>query len=152
MAVLGVVTLVLLVFTLLFYAYLANHSDHDVSFFMSAGLILLVMNLATNAGGAFGLAWLYLSASLLFLGLGFAVDRANAAAFYDKTEFVGKLSAHIFVVLLQEQKLNPAEVRPQQADTDSADRKSDRTEHEKGRGAFTRRPTASEKRSRNHFF
>ena len=82
MAVLGVVTLVLLVFTLLFYAYLANHSDHDVSFFMSAGLILLVMNLATNAGGAFGLAWLYLAASLLFLGLGFAVDRANAAAFY----------------------------------------------------------------------
>ena len=70
----------------------------------------------------------------------------GAKAPADKTEFVGKLSAHIFVVLLQEQKLNPAEVRPQQADSDSADRKSDRTEHEKGRGAFTRRPTASEKK------
>ena len=41
MAALSVITLVLLVFMLIFYAYLANTSDHDVSFFLSVGLILL---------------------------------------------------------------------------------------------------------------
>ncbi len=82
MAALSVITLVLLVFMLIFYAYLANNSDHDVSFFLSVGLILLIMNLCTNASGSYGLSWLYLVVSLLFLGLGFAVDARNSTAFY----------------------------------------------------------------------
>ena len=82
MVALGIVTLILLVFTLIYYAYIANHSDHDVSFFMSVSLILLVMNLCTNAGGTFGLAWLYLIVSVLFIGLGWAVDRNASVSFY----------------------------------------------------------------------
>ena len=78
MAALSVITLVLLVFMLIFYAYLANYSEHDVSFFLSVGLILIVMNLCTNASGTFGLSWLYLVVAVLFLGLGFAVDRHEA--------------------------------------------------------------------------
>ena len=82
MAALSVITLVLLVFMLIFYAYLANYPEHDVSFFLSVGLILIVMNLCTNASGTFGLSWLYLVVAVLFLGLGFAVDRHEATEFY----------------------------------------------------------------------
>ncbi len=82
MVALGVITLFLTGFMLIFYAYLANHSEHDVSFFMSVGLISMVMNLCTNAGGIFGLAWLYLIIAVLFLGLGFAVDAEYSVAFY----------------------------------------------------------------------
>ena len=82
MVALGVITLILLVFALIFYAYLANYSEHDVSFFMSVSLILLVMNLCTNASGSFGLSWLYLVVAVLFLGLGFAVDAHESVEFY----------------------------------------------------------------------
>ena len=82
MAALGVITLILLVFVLIFYAYLANYSERDVSFFLSVGLIMLVMNLCTNAGRMFGLAWLYLVIAVLFLGLGFAVDAHESVEFY----------------------------------------------------------------------
>ena len=82
MVALGVITLILLVFALIFDAYLANYSEHDVSFFMSVSLILLVMNLCTNASGSFGLSWLYLVVAVLFLGLGFAVDVHESVEFY----------------------------------------------------------------------
>ena len=82
MAALGVITLILLVYSLIFYAYLANHSEHDVSFFMSVSLIMLVMNLCTNASGAFGLSWLYLVVALVFIGVGFAVDKDESIDFY----------------------------------------------------------------------
>ncbi len=82
MAVLGVVTLVLTAFMLIFYAYIANHSDHDVSFFMSVGIISMIMNLCTNAGGLFGIAWLYLVIAVAFLALGFAVSVKDTLCFY----------------------------------------------------------------------
>ena len=82
MVILGVITLILLIWSLIYYSYLANHSEHDVSFFMGVTLILLVMNLATNAAGTFGLAWVYLIVSVIFLGVGFAVDQHTSAAFY----------------------------------------------------------------------
>lgn len=82
MVALGVITLVLLVFSLIYYSYLANNSDRDVSFFVSVSLILLVMNLATNASEFFGIAFLYLIVSVLFIGLGFAVDKDESIAFY----------------------------------------------------------------------
>ena len=82
MVILGVITLILLIWSLIYYSYLANHSEHDVSFFMSVTLILLVMNLATNAAGTFGLAWVYLIVSVIFLGVGFAIDKHTSVAFY----------------------------------------------------------------------
>ena len=82
MIALGVITLFLTGFALVFYAYLANNSERDVSFFLSVGLISMVMNLCTNAGGIFGLAWMYLGIAVLFIGLGFAVDTECAVAFY----------------------------------------------------------------------
>ncbi len=82
MVVLGVITLILLVYTLIYYAYLANHSEHDVSFFMSVTLIMLVMNLCTNAGGTYALSWLYLIIAVVFIGVGFAVDKEESIAFY----------------------------------------------------------------------
>ena len=82
MVAVGVIPLILFVYTLIFYSYLANHSDHDVAFFLSVSLILLVMNLGTNAGGTFGLAWLYLIVAALFIGVGFAVDKHASISFY----------------------------------------------------------------------
>ena len=82
MAVLGVITLVLTCFMLVFYAYLDRHTDRDVSFFLSVGIISLIMNLFTNAGAIFGLAWLYLIIALAFLGLGFAVSVPDTIGFY----------------------------------------------------------------------
>ncbi len=84
MIALGIVTLLLLVFTLVYYAYLANHSEKDVSFFMSVSLIMLVMNLATNTagGGILGISWLYFAVALIFIGVGFAVDTHESVAFY----------------------------------------------------------------------
>ena len=82
MAALGIVTLVLTCFMLVFYGYIDRHSDRDVSFFMSVGIISLVMNLFTNGGGLFGLAWLYFIIALAFLGLGFAVSVPASVGFY----------------------------------------------------------------------
>ena len=82
MVALGVITLFLTGYVLVYYAYLANHSDRAVSFFMSVSLISMVMNLCTNAGGVFGLAWLYLIIALVFAGVGFAVDAEQSVAFY----------------------------------------------------------------------
>ncbi len=82
MAALGVITLFLTGFVLVYYAYMANHTEHDVSFFLSVGLISMVMNLCTNAGGVFGLAWLYLAIALVFAGVGFAVSVPETVGFY----------------------------------------------------------------------
>ncbi len=82
MAVLGIVTVFLTCFVLIYYAYLAERTDHDVAFFLSVGIILIVMNLATNAGAIWGLAWLYLIIDVLFIGLGFLISRHGSAAFY----------------------------------------------------------------------
>ena len=82
MVALGVITLFLTGYVLVYYAYLANHSERDVSFFLSVGLISMVMNLCTNAGGVFGLAWLYLIIAVVFAGVGLAVDSVNSVAFY----------------------------------------------------------------------
>ena len=82
MVALGIISLVLTVFMLIYYAYLANHTDRDVSFFISVGLISIVMNLCTNIAGLFTLAALYLVVALLFIGLGFAVSTSGSIAFY----------------------------------------------------------------------
>lgn len=82
MAALGVITLVLTGFVLVYYAYMANHCERDVSFFLSTELIFMIMNLCTNASGFFGIAWLYLVASLAFAGLGFAVSVTDSVGFY----------------------------------------------------------------------
>ena len=111
MVALGIVTLVLTAYMLVFYGYLSTHTDRDVSFFMSVGLISMVMNLCTNMAGKFGIAWLYFAIALAFIGLGFAVSTSGSVAFYTsigpwfKTQFSnGKncgfsvLSAVIFPV------------------------------------------------------
>ena len=83
MVVLGFITLVLTAFTFAYYCYIANHSEeHDVSFFLSVELIFMVMNLFTNAGGLYGLSWLYLAASVVFLGVGWLVDLEHSIGFY----------------------------------------------------------------------
>ncbi len=82
MAALGVITLFLTAYMLVFYAYIARHSERDVSFFMSVGIISMIMNLCTNAGGLFSLAWLYFAIALAFIGLGFAVSVHDAIGFY----------------------------------------------------------------------
>lgn len=83
MVALGLITLVLTAFTFVYYCYIANHTDeHDVSFFLSVELIFMVMNLFTNAGGVYGLAFLYLVAAVVFLGVGWLIDSENSLAFY----------------------------------------------------------------------
>ena len=82
MVALGIITIILTVFTLIFYAYLNKHTERDVSFFLSVGIISLVMNLGTNMGGIFALAWLYLAISVAFLALGFAVSVPHTIGFY----------------------------------------------------------------------
>ncbi len=83
MAAFGFITLVLTGFVFLYYSYIANHTEeHDVSFFLSVALISMVMNLFTNAGGIFALAWLYLVIDVVFLGVGWLVDLENSVGFY----------------------------------------------------------------------
>lgn len=82
MVALGVITLLLTSYMMVYYAYLARHTDRDVSFFMSIGIISIVMNLCTNAAGNFGLAWLYFVIALAFIGLGFAISTSGSIAFY----------------------------------------------------------------------
>lgn len=80
--VLSVITLFLTVFVLIFYSYLFRNTDHDVSFFLSVGIISIIMNLFTNGGGIYELGFLYLGIAVVFLPLGFAVDKDATIAFY----------------------------------------------------------------------
>lgn len=82
MVALGVITLLLTSFMMVYYAYLSRHTDRDVSFFMSVGIISIIMNLCTNASGNFALAWLYFIIALAFIGLGFAVSVSGSIGFY----------------------------------------------------------------------
>ena len=83
MIALGIVTLVLTSLMIVYYCYIANHTDeHDVSFFISVGLISMVMNLCTNAAGFFGIAWLYLIIAVAFLGIGWLIDLESSKGFY----------------------------------------------------------------------
>lgn len=78
----SIITVFVTIFMMVQYAYLANHTDHDVSFFLSVGLISLVMNLATNAAAFYAIAFLYLAIAVIFICLGFAVDAGGCVAFY----------------------------------------------------------------------
>ena len=82
MLALGIITLFLTGFMLIFYAYLSRHTDHDVSFFMSVGIISMFMNLCTNIGGPYGLSVVYLIIAVAFLALGFAVSVQDTLGFY----------------------------------------------------------------------
>ena len=82
MVALGIISLLLTAYMLIYYAYISRNTDHDVSFFMSVGIIFMIMNLCTNASGNFGIAWLYFGAAILFIGLGFAVSTSGSIGFY----------------------------------------------------------------------
>lgn len=82
MEALGVITLFMTGFMLIYYGYMAQHSEHDVSFFLSVGMISMVMNLCTNAGKLFGIAWLYFIIAIVFVALGFAVSVPETIGFY----------------------------------------------------------------------
>ncbi len=82
MIALGIITLVLTCYMMVQYAYVSRHTDKDVSFFLSVGIISIIMNLCTNAAGKFGLAWLYFGLALAFIGLGFAVSTSGTVKFY----------------------------------------------------------------------
>lgn len=99
MVALGIITLFLTGFAIIYYSYLSNHSERDVSFFLSVSLIAMLMNLCTNAGGVFGLSYVYLVIAVVFIGVGFAVDTTETIGFYTsigpwfKTTFTN--TAHI---------------------------------------------------------
>ena len=79
----GIVTLFLTSFMVIYYGYLFKNTDHDVSFFFSVGIISIVMNLFTNmSASAAVLSILYLIIALVFLGVGFAIDLHGSIAFY----------------------------------------------------------------------
>ena len=82
MVALAVITLFLTGFAFVYYSYVSNRSERDVSFFMSVLIISMIMNLATNGGGIYGFAFVYLIIDVLFIGLGFAVDLENTLGFY----------------------------------------------------------------------
>ncbi len=83
MVAVGIITLILTIYVFIYYSYIHRHTEeHDVSFFLSVCIISLVMNLCTNAGGTYGLAWLYLGIDVLFIGLGFLVSTPLTLAFY----------------------------------------------------------------------
>ena len=82
MVALGIVTLVLTAYMMIFYGYLSRNTDRDVSFFLSVGIISMLMNLCTNAAGIFGIAWLYFVIALAFIALGFAVSTSSTIGFY----------------------------------------------------------------------
>lgn len=93
MQVLGIITLVLTAFMMIFYAYLANHTERDVSFFLSVGIISMVMNFCTNMGGVYQLSVLYLIIAVAFLALGFAVSVQDTIGFYTS---IGPYFARVF--------------------------------------------------------
>ena len=79
----GIVTLFLTSFMVVYYGYLFKNTDHDVSFFLSVGIISIVMNLFTNmSASAAVLSILYLVVAVVFLGVGFAIDLHGSIAFY----------------------------------------------------------------------
>lgn len=79
----GIVTLFLTSFMVVYYGYLFKNTDHDVSFFFSVGLISIVMNLFTNmSASAAVLSILYLIIAVVFLGVGFAISWDGSIAFY----------------------------------------------------------------------
>ncbi len=80
--VLSVITLFLTGYVLVYYAYLNKHTERDVSFFLSVGIISMVMNLVTNTMGVFVLSWLYLIIAVAFAALGFAVSVPATVGFY----------------------------------------------------------------------
>lgn len=83
MLALGIVTLVLMAFVMIYYGYLARNTDHDVSFFLSVGIIMMVMNLCSNSSeSARVLAWLYLIVAIAFIGIGFAISVSDTVDFY----------------------------------------------------------------------
>ncbi len=82
MAAVGIISLVLTVYALIYYAYLHRHCERDVSFFLSVEIIFLFMNLCTNAGKLYGLAWLYFITAIVFIALGWAVSVKDSIAFY----------------------------------------------------------------------
>lgn len=91
---LGIVSLVLTVFTVIYYSYLFRNTDHDVSFFISVGLISIVMNLFTNmSADAQVLSVLYLIIAAAFLGVGFAVSVDGSVSFYKS---IGPWFANLF--------------------------------------------------------
>ncbi len=83
MLALGIITLFLTGFMLIYYGYMAKNQERDVSFFLSVGIISMVMNLFTNSSAtAVVLSVLYLIVALVFLGLGFAVNLETTLSFY----------------------------------------------------------------------
>lgn len=81
--VLGIVSLFLTSYMLIYYAYLFRNTDHDVSFFLSVGIIFMIMNLFTNMGqGSRVLSVLYLVVSAAFIAAGWLVDADASKAFY----------------------------------------------------------------------
>ena len=82
MLALGIVTLFLTAFTIIYYAYLSNRSERDVSFFLSVSMLSMLLNLCTNAGGGSWLSVVYLVIAVAFLGVGFAVDLRETLTFY----------------------------------------------------------------------
>lgn len=81
--ILGIVSLFVTAFMLIFYAYLDAHTDHDVSFFLSVGLISMFMNLCTNMSESVRvLSVVYLIIAVAFLALGCAVSLEGTKEFY----------------------------------------------------------------------
>ncbi len=90
----GIVTLFLTSFMIAYYGYLFKHTDHDVSFFLSVGIISVVMNLFTNmSASAAVLSIVYLIVAVVFLGVGFAISPDGSIAFYTS---IGGWFANIF--------------------------------------------------------
>ncbi len=80
--VLGVISLFLTAFVAIYYAYLHRHTERDVSFFFAVEFISIIMNFATNAGGVYGLSWLYFIIDVAFIALGWAVSVEASIGFY----------------------------------------------------------------------
>lgn len=82
MAVFGVITLILTAFVVIYYSYLFKNTDHDVSFFLSVGILSFFMNMCSNAGSAWTLNYIYLIVDLIFIGVGFLINLESTLNFY----------------------------------------------------------------------
>ena len=81
--IIGIISLLLTSFMIAYYGYIFRTTDHDVSFFVSVGIVSIVMNLFTNmSASASVLSIVYLIVAVLFLGVGFAIDLNGTIAFY----------------------------------------------------------------------
>jgi hypothetical protein len=78
----SVLTLILTIFTLVFYGYMFRHTEHSVGFFLCVELYALIANFLTNSSGFFSISILYLIISLAFLGIGFAINTKQTLTFY----------------------------------------------------------------------